>query len=380
MAETDEGQERTEDPTGRKLERALEEGQILTSKELLMAAVMLGGALQISIGGHYYFTEFLNAFRNGLDFSDVLQRDLSLPSAIVARVTDIALPMIFFSIPLVAILVTAQIAFGGFHFVTANIGFKFDKLSPFKGLGRIFGISGLIELVKSIGKTIVIGIAGVVYILYRLPEVMALGRMPFEIALADAGSLVASTLLVLVFATLIIAAGDALYQWYRHRQSLMMTKQEVKDEMKETDGSPEIKNRIRKLQREAAERGSVANINQAQVIITNPQHFAVGLRYDFVKGTAPKVVVKGSDAIAKMIREKAAEKKMPVLEYPMLARAIYFTSEIGGEIHSELYRAVATVLSFVFHAGAEGEKPEIEVPKELQFDMNGRLMERRRVA
>lgn len=378
MAETDEGQERTEEPTGRKLERALEEGQILTSRDLLMAAVMLGGALQISLGGQYYFTEFLTAFRNGLDFSDVLQRDLPLPVAFAARMGDIALPMLFFSVPLVAILVTAQVAYGGFHFVTGNIGFKFDKLSLFKGLGRIFGISGLIELFKSIVKTALIGIVGVLYIVHRLPEAMALARMPFEIAMADAGSLVASTLLVLVFATVVIAAIDAVYQWYRHKQSLKMTKQEVRDEMKETDGSPEIKARIRKLQREAAERGSVANINQAQVIITNPQHFAVGLRYDFVKGTAPKVVTKGSDAIAKMIREKAAEKKMPVLEYPMLARAIYFTSEIGGEIHTDLYRAVATVLSFVFHAGAEGEKPEIEVPPELQFDMNGRPMERRR--
>ena len=380
MAETDEGQERTEEPTGRKLERALEEGQILTSKELLMGAVLLGGALQISLGGPYYFNQFLNAFRNGLDFTDVLLRDLPLTHAIAARFADIALPMLFFSIPLVAILVTAQVAYGGFHFITGNIGFKFEKLSLIKGLGRMVGIGGLIELFKSVIKTILIGLVGVGYILHRLPEAMALGRMPFEIALADAGSLVASTLLVLVFATLVIAAFDAIYQWYRHKQGLKMTKQEVKDEMKETDGSPEIKARIRRMQREAAERGSVANINQAQVIITNPQHFAVGLRYDFVKGTAPKVVVKGSDAIAKMIREKAAEKKMPVLEYPMLARAIYFTSEIGGEIHTELYRAVATVLSFVFHAGSEGEKPEIEVPQELQFDMNGRPMERRRAA
>ena len=380
MAETEDGQERTEDPTGRRLERALEEGQVLTSRDLLLAAVLLGGALQLSIGGHYYFTEFLAAFRNGLDFSEALQRDTPLPQIVVARLGDVAIPLIVFSIPLVLIIFVAQIAFGGFHFITANIGFKFDKISPLRGLSRMFGVGGIIEIFKSIAKTGLIGFVGVAYLLHRLGDVMALGSLPFEAALASTGELVASTLLVLVFATLILAAFDAVYQWYRHTQGLKMTKQEIRDEMKETDGSPEIKARIRKMQREAAERGSVANINQAQVIITNPQHFAVGLRYDFVKGTAPKVVTKGSDAIAKMIREKAAEKKLPVLEYPMLARAIYFTSEIGGEIHTELYRAVATVLSFVFHAGAEGEKPEIEVPTELQFDMNGRPMERRRVA
>ena len=156
----------------------------------------------------------------------------------------------------------------------------------------------------------------------------------------------------------------------------MMTKQEIRDESKESDGSPEVKQRIRQMQREAADRGSVANISDAQVIITNPTHFAVGLRYDFEKGSAPKVVVKGTDQVAKTIREMAAEQKLPVLEYPLLARAIYFTSEVGSEIHAELYRAVATVLSFVLHAGAEGPKPEIEVPKELRFDGNGRSMEK----
>ncbi len=380
MAENDEGQERTEDPTHRRLEQALEDGQILTSKELLLAVVMLGGALQISIGGHYYFNEFLGAFRNGLDFSDALSRDLPLTQAVVARLSDVAMPLMLFATPLVALLIVAQIAFGGFHFIIGNAGFKFDKLSPLKGLGRIFGSGGLIELVKAIVKIALVGSVGIIYLIQRLPDVLALGHLPFEAALASAGSIFASTLLVLVFATVIIAILDAFFQWYRHRQQLMMTKQEVKDEAKDREGSPEVKAKIRRMQREAAERGSVANISQAQVIITNPLHFAVGLRYDFVKGTAPLVVVKGSDAIAKMIREQAAEKKLPVLEYPLLARAIYFTSEIGGEIHSELYRAVATVLSFVFHAGAEGEKPEIEVPTELQFDSNGRALERRRAA
>jgi flagellar biosynthetic protein FlhB len=205
---------------------------------------------------------------------------------------------------------------------------------------------------------------------------MAISRLPFEAALVQAGSIVTSTLMMLVLGTVIIAAIDVLYQWNKHHSHLMMTKQEIRDESKESDGSPEVKQRIRQMQREAADRGSVANISDAQVIITNPTHFAVGLRYDFEKGSAPKVVVKGTDQVAKTIREMAADQKLPVLEYPLLARAIYFTSEVGSEIHAELYRAVATVLSFVLHAGAEGEKPEIEVPKELRFDGNGRSMEK----
>ncbi len=378
MAE-DGGQERTEDPTGKRLEQALDEGNVLTSKDLLLAVVMLGGALQLSIGGHYYFTTLLGAFRSGIDISDILQRDVPLLSVVGTRLYDMLIPLCLFSVPLVILLFIAQIAFGGFHFIIQNIAFKASRLSPISGLSKIFGIGALIELGKSIAKIGIVGAFGIYYLNSRIAEIMAIGTLPFEAAMSQAGSIVISTLLVLVFGAVLIAAIDVLIQWNKHKASLMMTKQEVRDEAKESDGNPEIKQKIRRMQREAADRGSITNISQAQVIITNPTHFAVGLRYDFEKGTAPKVVVKGTDQVAKTIRELAAEKKLPVLEYPLLARALYFTSEIGSEIHAELYRAVATVLSFVFHAGAEGEKPEIEVPDELRFDGNGRSLEKNNV-
>jgi len=308
-----------------------------------------------------------------------LQRDVPLLSVVGTRLYDMLIPLSLFSIPLVILLFIAQIAFGGFHFVIQNIGFKASRMSPISGLSKIFGTGALIELGKSIAKIGIVGAFGVYYLNSRITEIMAIGALPFEAAMTQAGSIVVSTLLVLVFGAVLIAAIDVLIQWNKHKASLMMTKQEVKDEAKESDGNPEIKQKIRRMQREAADRGSIANISQAQVIITNPTHFAIGLRYDFEKGSAPKVVVKGTDQVAKTIRELAAEKKLPVLEYPLLARALYFTSEIGSEIHAELYRAVATVLSFVFHAGAEGEKPEIEVPEELRFDGNGRSLEKNNV-
>ncbi len=376
MAE-DEGQERTEEPTAKRLEKALEDGEVLTSKDMLLAVVMLGGALQLSIGGQYYFNQFLAAFRNGIDISSVLSRDLPLLSVVGDRFADVMLPLAFFILPLVLLLFIAQIAFGGMHFMPQNALFKANRISPASGFSRMFGSAALIELVKSIAKIGLVGAIGVSYLSGRMAEIMAIGSMPFEAALFQAGSIMSSTLMMLVLGAAIIAAIDVLYQWNKHHNRLMMTKQEVKDESKESDGSPEVKQRIRQLQREAADRGSVANISDAQVIISNPTHFAVGLRYDFEKGSAPMIVVKGTDAVAKTIRELAAEKKLPVLEYPLLARALYFTSEVGTEIHSELYRAVATVLSFVFHAGLEGDKPEIEVPAELRFDANGRAMERK---
>jgi flagellar biosynthetic protein FlhB len=379
MAESDEGQERTEEPTAKRLEKALEDGDVLGSKDLLIAVIMLGGALQLSIGGHFYFTQFLGAFRTGIDISDALQRDANLLSVVGERFTDVFLPVACFIVPLLILLFVAQIALGGMHFMPQNAMFKVSRISPASGLSRMFGSAGLIELVKAIGKIALVGAVGVSYLNSRMSEIMAIGRLPFDAALVQAGSIVTSTLMMLVLATVIIAAIDVLYQWNKHHSKLMMTKQEIKDESKESDGSPEVKQRIRQMQREAADRGSVANISDAQVIITNPTHFAVGLRYDFEKGSAPKIVVKGTDQVAKTIREMAAERKLPVLEYPLLARALYFTSEVGGEIHAELYRAVATVLSFVFHAGAEGEKPEIDVPKELRFDANGRSLEKRNV-
>ena len=378
MAE-DEGQERTEDPTAKRLDKALEDGNVLSSKDLLLAVVMLGGALQLSIGGRFYFNEFLGAFRNGIDITDALQRDLPLLNVAGQRFADVILLVACFAVPLVLLLFIAQTALGSMHFMVQNLMFKANRISPMSGLSRMFGTAALVELVKSIAKIGLVGVIGVVYLNGRLPEIMALGHMPFETALVQAGSIVTSTLMMLVLGAAIIAAIDVLYQWRKHKSGLMMTKQEIKDESKESDGSPEVKQRIRQMQREAADRGSVANISDAQVIITNPTHFAVGLRYDFEKGSAPKIVVKGTDAVAKTIRELAAEKKMPVLEYPMLARALYFTSEVGGEIHAELYRAVATVLSFVFHAGAEGDKPEIDVPEVLRFDGNGRSMDSKNV-
>ena len=363
MAE-DGGQERTEDPTGKRLEQALEEGNVLTSKDLMLAVVMLGGALQLSIGGQYYFNTLLGSFRSGIDISDILQRDVPLLTVVGTRLYDMLIPIMLFSVPLVILLFIAQIAFGGFHFMLHNIAFKASRMSPISGLSKIFGTGALIELGKSIAKIGIVGAFGVYYLKSRIVEIMGIGALPFDAAMSQAGSIVVSTLLVLVFGAVLIAAIDVLIQWNKHKASLMMTKQEVRDEAKESDGNPEIKQKIRRMQREAADRGSIANISQAQVIITNPTHFAIGLRYD---------------QVAKTIRELAAEKKLPVLEYPLLARALYFTSEIGREIHADLYRAVATVLSFVFHAGAEGEKPEIEVPEELRFDGNGRSLEKNNV-
>ena len=379
MAENEDGQEKTEEPSSKKQQESIDEGQLITSKELMLAAVMLTGCLQMMFNGRYFFNEFSGGFRSGLDIKDILLRDVPLLDVVADRFRVMIIPMIVFAGPIFAVTIGVRFLFGGLHFVPKNFSFKFGNLSPTKGLGRMVSMSALMELGKAVMKIGVVGVGGVLYLIWKLPVVLTLSELPIEQALNLTGSLFVETFLVLVAGALLIAAVDVFFQWRQHHSQLMMTKQEVKDERKQQDGSPEVKAKIRQMQREAAERGSVGNLDQAQVVITNPTHFAVALRYDFEEGKAPKIVAKGSDAIARLIREEAEKAGLPTFSYPLLARALYFTGEVGGEIHTELYRAVAAILSFVFHANSEGDLPVIDVPKEMQFDGNGRALEKRGV-
>lgn len=372
MSDQDGGQEKTEQPTERRLREAIEQGQVLTSKDLAMSVVLLAAALQFYFIGRNFFNEMLTTFRNGLDISGPLAREIPLLSVLGDRFGSAILIVLIFSAPLALAPVLTQSLFGGFHFTLENLSFKGNRLSPLSGLGRMFGMQSLIELGKSILKVITIGTVGFWFLMSKLPEILSISSSPFEVAMQSTGSLFLLTLLVLVGAIAILGAIDAFIQWRQHSQRMLMSKQEMKDEHKQTEGSPEVKARIRKMQQELAQRGSVAQVEQAQVVIVNPKRFAVALRYDFEDGTAPKVLAKGTDAIAASIREKAEAMGVPILTIPVLARALYYTSEIGAEIHSELYRAVATVLSFVFQAAPGADVPEVEVPEELQFDANGR--------
>ena len=374
MSDQEGGQEKTEQPTERRLREAIEQGQVLTSKELTMSVVLLVASVQFYFVGRNFFNEMLNTFRNGLDISGPLARDIPLLHVMADRFGSAVLIVLMFSVPLALAPMVTQGLFGGFHFTIENLSFKGSRLSPLSGLSRMFGMQSLIELGKSILKVIIIGSVGFWFLMSRLPEILGMSSAPFESAMENTGALFLLTLLVLVGAVALLGAIDAFIQWRQHTQRMLMSKQEMKDEHKQTEGSPEVKARIRKMQQEMAQRGSVAQVDQAQVVIVNPKRFAVALRYDFEDGTAPKVLAKGTDAIAASIREKAEALGVPILTIPVLARALYFTTEIGAEIHSDLYRAVATVLSFVFQAAPGADVPEVEVPEELQFDANGRKL------
>ncbi len=374
MSDQDSGQEKTEQPTERRLRESLEQGQILSSKDLIMSVVLLAGTLQFYFIGRAFFNNMIGNFRTGLDVSGPFLRDIPLLAVLGDRFGSAVLYVLLFSIPLALTSVLVQIFFGGFHFNLMTLAPKMNRISLFGGMSRMFGMHSIIELGKSIAKVIAIGSVGFWFLMTKLPEIIGLSNLPFESAIESTGDLFLLAMLFLVGAVALLGALDAFIQWRQHTQRLLMSKQELKDEHKQTEGSPEVKGRIRKMQQEIASRGSVAQVEQAQVVIVNPKRFAVALRYDFEDGTAPKVLAKGTDAIALSIREKAEAQGVPVLTIPLLARALYFTSEIGAEIHSDLYRAVATVLSFVFQAAPDADLPDVDIPETLRFDGNGRKL------
>ncbi len=365
-------QEKTEQPTERRKQDSLEKGQLLVSKDFVMASVLLTGAACFAFFGRQMFQELVGIFRNGMDVTPALSRDLPLLPVLADRFLSSIILILAFSTPLILAAIVAQFLLGGIHFIPSNLAFKGSRLSPVSGLKRMFGLDALIELAKSVTKVVVLCALGVWIVLGSLPEIVSLTFVELQSAVDRVGGLTVWIILVLVGAIAVLGICDAGLQWYKHNQKLMMTKQEVKDEYKQTEGSPEIRARIRKVQQEIAQRGSVADVDKAQVVLVNPQHFAVALYYDFAEGSAPKVIAKGADVIAAQIKEKAEAKGIPVLRMPLLTRALYYTTEIGAEIHADLYRAAATVLSFVFQAGANGEPPDVEVPETLRFDSNGR--------
>jgi flagellar biosynthetic protein FlhB len=374
MSDQDSGQEKTEQPTERRVRESIEQGQILSSKDLIMSVVLLAGTLQFYFIGRAFFNNMIGNFRVGLDVSGPFLRDIPLLAVLGDRFGSAVLYVLLFCIPLALTSVLVQIFFGGFHFNLMTLTPKMSRISLFAGMSRMFGMHSIIELGKSIAKVIAIGSVGFWFLMSKLPEIIGLSNLPFESAIENTGDLFLLAMLFLVGAVALLGALDAFIQWRQHTQRLLMSKQELKDEHKQTEGSPEVKGRIRKMQQEIASRGSVAQVEQAQVVIVNPKRFAVALRYDFEDGTAPKVLAMGTDAIALSIREKAEAQGVPVLTIPLLARALYFTSEIGAEIHSDLYRAVATVLSFVFQAAPDADLPDVDVPETLRFDGNGRKL------
>jgi flagellar biosynthesis protein FlhB len=350
MAENDTPQhDRTEQPSAKRLEDARRRGQVPRSRELGMAAVVISGAAALLAGRAHFAEGFAQLMAGGLQLPRATLLDTAaLPEALAAA-TAVGLQILApLFIVVLAASVLGTIALGGWSFSFEALAPNFEKLSPIAGLKRIFGWNGLSELAKALAKFALVAVAGG-YLLYGLAhEFLELGVLTLQAALARAGWLSGVSLLGLAATLALIAAADVPFQYWQYRRQLRMTKQEAKDEQKETEGRPEVRSRIRTLQRAIATRRMMADVPKADLVAMNPTHYAVALRYDAANMKAPRVVAKGADLIAFNIRRVAEAHNVPIFEHPEFTRALYYTSEIGEEISPRLYVAVAQVLTYIY--------------------------------
>jgi flagellar biosynthetic protein FlhB len=371
--ENEDGQEKTEDATPKRLEEAREKGQVPRSKELTSMAMLLMAALSMALLGRHMVEQLGQIMHQGL----VIERDKAFDHFAVIELFGTALgqAMLLLLPFLLVMLVTAfaaPVALGGWSFSTEALAFKPDKLNPLQGMKRIFAVRGVVEMVKSLAKFLLIGSIGAGLLWHYLPELMGLGRESVEAGLAHTGSILSKSFIVLSASLLLIAAIDVPYQLWDHAKNMKMTRQEVRDENKNTEGKPEVKSRIRQMQRDIAQRRMMEAIPKADVVITNPTHYAVALRYNAGKMSAPIVVAKGVELVASQIRTVAVANKVPLYEAPPLARALYYSTEINHEVPAGLYLAVAQILAYVFqlkasvHGGPVPHRPgPVEVPDEF---------------
>jgi flagellar biosynthetic protein FlhB len=342
-------QDRTEQPSTKRLDDARARGELPRSRELAMTTVVLAGA-GVLLGGAGYFAEGLEAlFEVGLKVPREALLDAQLlPRALFDGLVDGLQVLLPIAAATSVAAIAGSIALGGWSFSTTALTPNFSRLNPIAGFGRIASINGLVELLKALAKFAVVAVVAGVLLWQFGGDFLALGTLALDAAIGRATWLAGVCLMGLAASLLLVAAADVPFQFWHHRRQLRMTKQEARDELKETEGRPEVRSRIRSLQRAIATRRMMADVPTADVVAMNPTHYAVALKYDAGTMKAPRVVAKGADLIAFQIRRIAEANKVPIFEHPQFARALYHTSEIGKEISPRLYVAVAQVLTYIY--------------------------------
>ena len=376
MAETPDKDQQTEAPTPKRRRDAAEKGDVLQSRELGTALVILIGGAWLAFAGPLAVGALETMLSDALTFDAAELGDFDPGSATLRLLGMIALPFIgLFALTLVAAIGTPAML-GSLGFRAKAFAFKGNKLDPIAGTKRILGRQGLIELGKSIAKVLVLGAVGIWFLLGESRNMIGLTAQEIRPALTSVGNSFVIAMLVMGGALALIALIDVPAQLYQRAQRLKMSKQEVKEENKQTEGSPELKAAVRRRQHEVARNSARKAISEATVVLTNPTHFAVALRYRPGEDAAPLVLAKGRGATAEAIRELAGEHAVPMLSYPQLTRALYYTSRPGQVIREDLYMAVATILAFVFNLDAAlasgARQPDVTVPGDLRFDARGR--------
>lgn len=370
----DSDMERTEPATSKRIERAREQGDVPRSRELSTCLMLLvGGAAVWTMGGPV-ITSLDRVMTGVFGFEREAAFD---PAVLFANISGHLMDVVIALIPIAFMMLMATVAapliLGGWLFNVESLAPKFSKLNPLNGIGNMFSVNSLAELLKAVLKTTLVGIVAWMAIRSQIDAMLGLGVESIKTAASHAAHLLWISFIVMVSALILIAILDVPYQIWNYGRKLRMTREEVKQEHKESEGDPHIKGKIRAMQRAMARRRMMAEVPTADVVVTNPTHYAVALKYTEGKMGAPKVVAKGSDEIAAKIREIAKENKVPLLEAPPLARALHHNTEVGDEIPEALYTAVAEVLAYIFQLKTYGqfggtrpnEPHDLEVPKEM---------------
>ncbi len=371
-------QERTEQPTARRLSKAREDGQVARSTELPAAAIVIGSLLILLLLGGWMVNHLSAVFAHGFVFDrKTLDRPQLLPTVFGGQLGEaftLILPILLFT--LVA-AISASGMTGGYLFSLKAAAPKASKLNPVAGLKRMFGTHALVELSKALLKFTLVTTVLWLSVASHMDTLINLGRMGLEPAMQAAGSMIAQSALWIALSLAAIALIDVPYQKHAFNKRMRMTKQEIKDEFKDMEGRPEVKAQIRRRQREMANQRMIQRIQDADVVITNPEHFAVALEYDPSGDGAPVLVAKGTDHMAARIREEAGLHGVHIFEAPPLARALYFTTDLEKQVPEELYHAVAQVIAYVFSLeaktpGQSGRaKPRVQLPASMLFDAAG---------
>ena len=388
MAEEENGQEKTEDATFKRLEKAREEGQVARSRELGTTLLLMTGGFSVLIFGANLSRQIQSVMLTNFDFDRVSAMDPSrmlthLSISVEALLAVVGI--ILFLLMLAGAL--GAIGLGGWIFSAKPIQPKLSRLNPISGLKRMFSLKSLVELFKATAKFLLVAMVATLILYQMKGDLLSIGQQSIRPAIHHASWIIIWSAIGMSAATVLIALVDVPFQIFDNAQKLKMTRQQVKDEFKDSEGKPEVKSRVRQLQRELAQARMMAAIPDADVIITNPEHFSVALKYDPEGLSAPVVVAKGADQIAIKIREVAVAHQVPIMQSPPLTRAVFYSTEIDEVIPAKLYLAVAQVLAYIYqlrqrpsYRSSPGPirnselNRQIEIPEELQFDAAGDLV------
>jgi len=377
MAESESGADKSEEPTEKRIRESREKGQLARSRELNTVAVTLGGIGGLLASGGSLAGSLMAIMQGSFELSRETLLDEGAMVRLLMSSGMIALEAIMpLLIVLLLVSIIGPISLGGWLFSAKAMAPKFSRMNPGPGLKRMFSTKALVELLKALGKFLVVLVVALAVLSVYQDDLLSIAKQPLDLAIMHSVEVVGWSALWMACGLILIAAVDVPFQLWDNKQKLMMTKQEVRDEYKESEGKPEVKSRIRQLQRDAAQRRMMQAVPEADVVITNPTHFAVALKYDGSKGGAPMLVAKGGDFVALKIREIANEHQVTVLESPALARAVYYSTELDREIPAGLYLAVAQVLAYVYqlrqYRSGKGKRPDplsnLPIPPDLRRD------------